>query len=237
MNDPARLHDCGSNEVRALLREARPPRPIEAAQRARGEARISRLAAASTAVGLVFVLKGLAWGAGLGALAVAGVVTVETLTVPKPSLAPTTPAASVAGVAPAVSRKAPDETASSPSPPAPMPVPDLPSPSARVVESALPAEIPSAPAPAEDLAAEVALLERARQAIGADPTAALALTQEHARRFAHGQLGLEREMVAIEALQRLGRSSEARARADSLLRSAPESTYARRIRDMFPEER
>ena len=53
------------------------------------------------------------------------------------------------------------------------------------------------------------------------PTKSLALADEHAARFPAGVLAQEREVIAIEALVRLGRMKEARARAQRLFRAAP----------------
>lgn len=86
-----------------------------------------------------------------------------------------------------------------------------------------------APGPAE----EVALLARARAALEADPGKALALTSNHARTFARGVLAQEREVIAIDALLRLGRRPEARARADRFHRLYPESTHGRRVDVLF----
>jgi hypothetical protein len=61
--------------------------------------------------------------------------------------------------------------------------------------------------------AEASLLDRAQAALGSDPAAALTLTREHQRRFPRGVLAEEREVIAIEALQRLGRREAASARA------------------------
>ena len=76
---------------------------------------------------------------------------------------------------------------------------------------------------------EVHLLQRAQGALGGDPAAALALTDEHARRFAGGGLGQEREFIAVSALLALGRGPEARARAARLLERFPSSAYRGRL--------
>jgi len=76
---------------------------------------------------------------------------------------------------------------------------------------------------------EYALLRSARQAIATNPSLALSLTNEHIRRFPKGMLGQEREAIAIEALVRLGRRQEARARAEQFVRAHPDSPYAQRI--------
>jgi hypothetical protein len=80
---------------------------------------------------------------------------------------------------------------------------------------------------------EVALLARARSALATDPAEALALTGEHERTFSRGALAQEREVIAIDALLRLGRRAEARARVDRFHRLYPESTHGRRVDVLF----
>jgi hypothetical protein len=103
-----------------------------------------------------------------------------------------------------------------------------PSPSSDLAPSAEPITEPP-PAPVDDAAAEALLIERARQALAAAPDRALALTAEHARRFARPALRVEAEVIAIEALARLGRRDQARARADALLAAEPRTAYRHRI--------
>lgn len=79
---------------------------------------------------------------------------------------------------------------------------------------------------------EVHLLQRAQSALEQDPGSALALTGEHGRRFPHGALDQESELIAIRALLALGRASEARARAESLLERFPGSAYRGRIESL-----
>lgn len=80
-----------------------------------------------------------------------------------------------------------------------------------------------------DPAAELALLRRSQDTLRTDPAGALALTAEHERRFGLGTLGQEREVVAIDALHRLGRDDAARARAASFRERWPRSAHLRRI--------
>ncbi len=82
---------------------------------------------------------------------------------------------------------------------------------------------------ASDLAAEVALLHAAQDGLRGSPAEALARANEHARRFPRGALGQEREVIAIEALVKLGRREEARARAARFARTFPGSTHQRRV--------
>src|SRR5687768_8474941 len=64
---------------------------------------------------------------------------------------------------------------------------------------------------ADSLGEETELLERSRQLIGSNPNGALALVEEHARRFPRGKLAIERQLIEVDALQRAGRRAEARA--------------------------
>jgi hypothetical protein len=91
-----------------------------------------------------------------------------------------------------------------------------------------PAEGRGAPPPSKpitDASAEAALLERAREAIATDPKRALAITREHARRFPKGILAQEREVIAIDALKRLGKGSEAESRVDQFKKTYPGSAH------------
>ncbi len=76
---------------------------------------------------------------------------------------------------------------------------------------------------------EGALLLQARRQLASDPAGALALTMEDARRFPAGALAPEREVLAIEALARLGRTSEARQRLDAFKQRFPQSPHVARL--------
>ncbi len=58
---------------------------------------------------------------------------------------------------------------------------------------------------------------------------ALALTDEHARTYPHGTLAQEREMIAIEALAKMGQMPKARSRALVFRKAYPASTYGARL--------
>jgi len=79
---------------------------------------------------------------------------------------------------------------------------------------------------------EAALLERARSELSAQPAAALADAQLHAARFPHGLLAQEREVIAIAALRRLGRSAEANARAARFDARYPNSAHQHTVDDV-----
>ena len=76
---------------------------------------------------------------------------------------------------------------------------------------------------------ELDLLGRARSALASDPSIALAIADAAAARFPAGALAQEREMIAIDALTRLGRTPDASARAASFVERYPTSAYRPRI--------
>jgi hypothetical protein len=83
---------------------------------------------------------------------------------------------------------------------------------------------PAAPPPNEG-----ELLLRARRELGSSPTETLSLTEQHAKLFPAGTLIPEREVLAIEALAQLGRSSAARARLADFRASFPHSPHLARL--------
>ena len=102
-------------------------------------------------------------------------------------------------------------------------------------DSAALRKVPEPAVPVDQGPREGALLLQARRALASDPAAALALTQEHARRFPAGDLVLEREVLAIEALVGLGRRSDARARLDAFERRFPQSLPIARLERLLAE--
>lgn len=83
------------------------------------------------------------------------------------------------------------------------------------------------------IAAEAQLLERARALLDESPTRALLLTNEHRSRFAPAQMSAERELIAIDALVRLGRSREAELRARPFLADGAGQIFAQRVRNLL----
>jgi outer membrane protein assembly factor BamD (BamD/ComL family) len=75
----------------------------------------------------------------------------------------------------------------------------------------------------------VKLLERAQDALKTRPDEALALCNEHAKSYPNGMLAQEREVIAIEALVKMGRTAEAKSRADRFRARFPGSSHMRRI--------
>ena len=112
------------------------------------------------------------------------------------------------GRAPSVSEKRPSSTSQAPSP-SPRP--------------------PVAAAPAE-----TDLLRDARLVLDRNPAEALRLTEQHRREYPNGAFSQEREVIAITALTRLGRSADARARAERFRALYPSSPYTARIDRVVP---
>lgn len=80
--------------------------------------------------------------------------------------------------------------------------------------------------------AELRLLTRARRTLLKSPAKALALTVDHQRAFSAPRHAERRELVAIEALVRLGRGAEARARARHFYGAFPGSAEHARVREL-----
>jgi hypothetical protein len=110
-------------------------------------------------------------------------------------------------------------------------------PSADVVASAAapPSAEPADDAGAVDDETETQLLQRTLDALGRSPAEALTLTALHQRRFPGGSLAQEREVLAVDALIRLGRRDEARARAARFVESYPRSAHRRRLEALLAE--
>ncbi|HET7544143.1 MAG TPA: hypothetical protein VFK05_29930 [Polyangiaceae bacterium] len=82
---------------------------------------------------------------------------------------------------------------------------------------------------------EAALLERARRALDTAPGYALQLANQHRALFPHGSLSQEREVIAIEALRRLHRASEADQRATGFSQTFPGSAHQRMVDEAAPK--
>jgi len=86
----------------------------------------------------------------------------------------------------------------------------------------------SPPAPRRS-ESEFAIIKRAQDAVLSSPAQALDLAEQHPRAFPTGDLRREREVVAVEALPRLGRKTEAKSRANALLTRYPRTPYVVRL--------
>ncbi len=227
MSEPQRLREAGPDDVRALLRATPPSRAMTGDEKALSRARLAgHLTAAAVAGGLSWV-PGAAIGAGLGLI-----VGLATLLVP--GWSSSDPSLSTPAVVPPTAAAAPSPVDTPMLPVSASPVVESPSsPSRSMPVQAAATGTGTLESPEDMLAEEVALLDRARAALGGNPSEALRLTADHAARFPRGKMGIERELVAIDALRRLGRGAEARSRAESLLVRARGSLYEDRIRKML----
>jgi hypothetical protein len=241
MNRPTRWRDQGPDDVRELLRHAPRTRDLGPDDRARTRARVAQLGGIAAVAGGLTLVQSAALGAGLAVLTVLAVELAPSSWLSSaPPLAPSPSPARSAVLAPApLASVAPSRSSAPPLASSP-PLVDAPPPrsASRRIEAPPLADDPPAPAPAlprapDTLAEEAALLERARAALASSPSSALQRTEEHAAQFPAGKLAMERELLAIAALGRLGRRAEARARAESLLERARGSLYEERIRQLL----
>ena len=76
---------------------------------------------------------------------------------------------------------------------------------------------------------ELDLIQRAQTELSSNPHRALALASEHARTYPAGEFVQEREVIAVEALAKLGRREEAARRALALTNAFPDTPYATRL--------
>jgi len=239
--DPTRLTDGSEapEELRNLLSAAREDVPTES-QLKRVATRLGPLlggaaigtaagaGAASTSGATAGATGGMALGVKVGAaLVAAGLVGGGAIWVATRGNAPP----------PAPLRSAPVAAPAPATPPAAHRLVVPPAASAAVEQQAKPAPQPSKPArpaTAGDSAKKVAppeasLLHSAQSALKTDPHRALALVEEHRRLYPHGALSQEREVIAIEALTRLGRTSEAQKKASDFKQRYPDSAHESKV--------
>ena len=119
--------------------------------------------------------------------------------------------------------------------PAPLPTPRVSEEPRPLVAEPPPADsaapkpsLPSKPVPPAQ-PSEAELLEQARAAIKSDPASALQRANEHAARFPRGVLVQEREVLAIQALRKLGRDAQADRRAAAFAKAFPGSAFQRKL--------
>jgi hypothetical protein len=223
--DPPPLADPSSEapeSLRSLLRSAKSDLPTTA-DLARLEAKLGPLMSGGGAPPTAPGLSGLgkAGVAVLGGLLVAGGVYLSTR--PAPPTPGTTPAS------PAVREPPSPATEIAPAPVAPDTASSTATEPSGSAQGAPSTTRPATGAARPSLVPEDQLLERARRALASDPNRALSLTREHARTYPSGVLAQEREVIAIEALRRLGRGSEADARRGTFEQRYPQSAHRRNL--------
>jgi hypothetical protein len=229
-----------SSEALDLLRAGRPPRSMDDTVRRRSRQRVAGLATLPAVAGALAGWPQLALGALVGAASTVAVMSALS------AASQPAPTSSSGGAVPNTSTIAgpPSTSAAGPAARAPLPAPASQQPDASgdatptlagstrgpvVGTKPVASESPRPTPPVEGLQAEIALLEEARRKLAPDPAQAQRLLLEHEQRFAGGQLRIEREFLLIDALVRLGRRSEAEARARVLEGQAPRSLYGERL--------
>jgi hypothetical protein len=223
--EPIRFRDPLSEappELRALLDRAHKdvPSSAELAGLAAKTAPLFGTPSAATGLGLGAKLGLLALGLSSAVLVALGAAEDDAAegTKPTPVVAP----APDRHARPEILPPAPSEQAVI----APSVSPSVAEPAATPPSTAKKAEKPSAKLGGPS---EAELLESARRLLASNPGGALELAQQHRARFRGGVLAQEREVIAIEALRRLGRSAEADARADAFERAFPNSAHRRKL--------
>jgi hypothetical protein len=83
---------------------------------------------------------------------------------------------------------------------------------------------------------ELKALEQAQDALKTDPDYALAQCDDDAKLFPNGTLAQEREAIAIDALTRLGRMPEAKARAKKFATDFPNSAQLPRVQHLVGQK-
>ena len=217
-------------DVLRRLKAARPLLPLDPITKARSRRRLVVMTAVPVAASLMFWIKSVALGAVLGSAVTVAIVVPKWQQLLGPRL-PAHPVATASGSkaspqnVPAPALITPEE-----SPVEPQTAPSI----AGQAAANAPKSAPAAPANSADpLGREIQLLERARRLISVDPSRALDTLHEHQREFGNGTLVLARQFLEVEALLRLGRRDEARARAAILKQNAPGSLYERRLRQLL----
>ncbi|WP_438014874.1 hypothetical protein WMF18_28800 [Sorangium sp. So ce315] len=206
--------------------------------------------ASTGAVAPPSVLSGLGIGAALGVVLVGAVWLMPSRSQPPPlappgaaEIATATPAEAAAAPAAATPEAAAEASLAGEPPRAPAPEPPrapagAPWPARASASTAgATAAGGSAPAALPDAETEIGLLQRAQEALAARPAEALALADAHLARFPGGALAQEREVIAVGALEALGRDEAALARARRFVAAHPSSAYRRRLEILVPELR
>ena len=85
------------------------------------------------------------------------------------------------------------------------------------------------PAPATPREPEVDFLRRAQAALASSPSEALKMADDYPSVYPRGILAQEREVIAIDALARLGRRREAALRAEAFRSAFPRSAHLSRL--------
>jgi hypothetical protein len=206
-------------EVRRLLDVGKGTEPLEGDALVRSRRRVAALTTVPLAAGAFFWAQQFALGAAIGIGVSVGVAAAQGMFTRAPDPPRASPSAAAGGVTSA--------PANAKVPALPV-LPNEPAAEQRELHQAHTAPVP-APRAQDSMTAEAALLEQARRSLASDPALSLAILDEHARRYPHGALHVEREVLAVDALVRASRRSEAETRAARLRATSPGSLYQARL--------
>jgi hypothetical protein len=260
MNDPERLiHERADDFTGELLRAVRRDAPSARAREqtlvalgvgggltgasagAASAASTGALAKSATTATVVLVAKWAGIGATAAAVALGGAREIPRHW-SRPSAVPGVAAKAVEMVPPApvpAVREEPPREIATPEPPAldaPRALPPALPPSARDRGPAGPAPAPSTSRSEQDLAREVALLDRAGQAIAErDVAGALLLLDTYQAKFPEGIMEPEAVILRIEALRAGHQRPAARRLAQDFLTRHPKSPHTKRIQGLLDD--
>ncbi|OJY16382.1 MAG: hypothetical protein BGO98_30325 [Myxococcales bacterium 68-20] len=153
----------------------------------------------------------------------------EAPTAPEKALVETPPAALVVATKTPVLRMRNELPASTTLAAAPLPAQSPMNESPASTELAAAPEETAPPAPATPREPEVDFLRRAQAALASSPSEALKMADDHPSVYPRGILAQEREVIAIDALARLGRRREAALRAEAFRSAFPRSAHLSRL--------
>lgn len=222
------MNDELERSLAAYRREVRP----SGARRSSLEAAVFSGApvAGTAAASTLTTLVGFGVGAGLGALALVGLLAVRSPQAPPrlPSGGELNPVESREVPTPPPSESEPEEV---PSPTTASPEP-IEARSLRPVPARSPRRRATKPASPEHSALEdLRMLRDAERKLKRDPAGALTLLRTHASRYPKSALSLERSALEVIALCASGRIAEGRAARARFLATAAQSPYVRRVRE------
>lgn len=256
MSEPTRWKDATNAPIgmKELLRAAKPSRAMDEATFMRNADKVAKIAIAPAAAAAISV-----WAKLAAAGAVIGLATVGTVAATQWRSTPPAEAISVSAThasATTVFQVAP------PPAPAPIgtdeaalttpatPAPTTPPPVKIVVAAPKPLETPTLapaaassaasssgpeepPRPASTLKEELSLLESAKHDLARSPESSLQKLEAHRARYPSGILSAERDLMALDALRRTGRTQEARDRARAWLTRDPQGIHSARVRQIL----
>jgi hypothetical protein len=225
MSEPPRLRDDAASPVERALLEAGSAYRSSAALHAKTMAAVGLAGSAALAEAAGSTLSNFGWSKWLTSLSVLGAtaaipVGYYVLKDPPPVVAP----------APRVAPKSVEVARPQPEPSDPPVLVE----EAKAAPRAPQQNARPAPPRSASLGREIDLIDAARAALSrGDSRGALATLDAYARLYPRGRLGMEAEVLRIDALERSGDTDGARRRAAAFLRHNPKSVLSARVRRLL----